>query len=192
MLRVAAALPGPHPLHVSHGNDSTPCRQGMPDGKFAKAGKTVFVKYTGRLKSSDKVFDATKGNKAFSFRLGVGEVRRGTGQWAGASCLASHQELGSGCIICSKSQPVPLSRGECGTLFHTAASIESRPCDSATSPSGRPQVIKGWDRGVEGMRIGDRRRLIIPPAMAYGTSGAGKAIPPNAWLDFEVELVNVK
>lgn len=42
------------------------------------------------------------------------------------------------------------------------------------------------------MRIGDKRRLIIPPAMAYGTSGAGKAIPPNAWLDFEVELVNVK
>lgn len=57
---------------------------------------------------------------------------------------------------------------------------------------GHPQVIKGWDRGVEGMRIGDKRRLIIPPAMAYGTSGAGKAIPPNAWLDFEVELVNVK
>ena len=53
---------------------------------------------------------------------------------------------------------------------------------------GPPQ---GWDRGVEGMRVGDRRKLTIPPSMAYGTKGAPPDIPPNAKLVFDVELVNV-
>ncbi|KDP22389.1 hypothetical protein JCGZ_26220 [Jatropha curcas] len=57
---------------------------------------------------------------------------------------------------------------------------------------GVGQVIKGWDVGVTGMRIGDKRRLTIPPSMGYGDRGAGKAIPPNSWLVFDVELVNVR
>ncbi|XP_058104653.1 peptidyl-prolyl cis-trans isomerase FKBP53 isoform X2 [Magnolia sinica] len=55
---------------------------------------------------------------------------------------------------------------------------------------GIGQVIKGWDVGVAGMRIGDKRRLTIPPSMGYGSKGAGK-IPANAWLVFDVELVDV-
>lgn len=57
---------------------------------------------------------------------------------------------------------------------------------------GVGQVIKGWDVGVNGMRVGDKRRLTIPPAMGYGSQGAGRAIPPNSWLVFDVELVNVR
>ncbi len=56
---------------------------------------------------------------------------------------------------------------------------------------GAGQVIDGWDKGIVGMRIGGRRQLIIPPALAYGKRGAGTAIPPNATLRFEVRLLSV-
>lgn len=59
-------------------------------------------------------------------------------------------------------------------------------------PLGEGQVIKGWDHGVEGMKVGGLRMLIIPPAMAYGSRGAGGVIPPNAQLVFEVELLAVR
>ncbi|KAL3141962.1 hypothetical protein ABBQ32_004608 [Trebouxia sp. C0010 RCD-2024] len=98
---------------------------GKPDGKLAKPGKKVVVRYRGSLQNG-KVFDETKGNKTFSFRLGVGEV------------------------------------------------------------------IKGWDRGVAGMRVGDKRKLTVPPQMGYGSDGVKGAIPPNATLLFNVELIDVK
>ena len=98
---------------------------GQVDGKKAEPGKRVTMKYVGKLQSG-KIFDQTKGNATFQFRLGIGEV------------------------------------------------------------------IKGWDVGVAGMRVGDKRRLTIPPAMAYGKKGVKGAIPGNATLIFDVELVNVQ
>ncbi len=59
-------------------------------------------------------------------------------------------------------------------------------------PLGGGRVIKGWDEGVQGMKIGGTRILTIPPELGYGARGAGGVIPPNATLQFEVDLLELK
>ncbi len=58
-------------------------------------------------------------------------------------------------------------------------------------PLGKQRVIRGWDEGVAGMKVGGRRKLTIPAHLGYGAAGAGGVIPPNATLVFEVELLGI-
>lgn len=78
-----------------------------------------------------------------------------------------------------------------GALASNGTIFESSLDSGQTATFGLDQVIKGWTQGIPGMKEGGTRRLLIPAAFAYGSSGAGSSIPPNADLVFDVTLVKI-
>ena len=94
--------------------------------------------------------------------------------------------------------PEANGQGQTAIVHYTGYLTDGTKFDSSLDrsepfsfPIGRQMVIKGWDQGILGMKVGGKRKLTIPPDMAYGERGAGGVIPPNATLIFEIELLEI-
>ena len=79
-----------------------------------------------------------------------------------------------------------------GTVFDSNTDPKFKHVEPFIFTLGAGQVIPGWDKGIVGMKVGEKKTLVIPPADAYGATGAGGVIPPNATLTFDVELLAIK
>ena len=93
-----------------------------------------------------------------------------------------------------------VKKGDTISVQYTGKLTDGTKFDSSYDHGGTPftftvgaeQVIKGWDLGLIGTKVGEKRTLTIPPTLGYGSRGAGAAIPPNATLIFDVELVSIQ
>ena len=129
---------------------------------------------------NDKISDASG--------LG-GPIESSETQLTASGLRITDLEIGDGAIAGSGQVVVVNYRG---TLENGKEFDSSYGRGPFSFPLGAGRVIKGWDEGVAGMKVGGKRKLVIPPDLAYGTRGAGGVIPPNATLIFEVELLDVR
>lgn len=129
---------------------------------------------------------------ACSTTLPSSDCTKGNGQVITTSTGLQYEDL----EICKGAETVvgkTVSVHYLGTLENGAKFDSSfdrnQPLDFVLGAGG---VIKGWDEGVQGMRVGSKRRLIVPASLGYGTNGFPPTIPPNATLIFTVQVINVK
>ena len=132
---------------------------------------------------------APDSNQADASALG-GPMNAEKSQLTASGLRITDIEVGDGAEAAAGQTVVVHYRGtlEDGTQFD-ASYDRGKPF---SFPLGAGRVIKGWDEGVQGMKVGGKRKLVIPPDLGYGARGAGGVIPPNATLIFDVELLYIK
>ena len=101
--------------------------------------------------------------------------------------------------VIQKGDGPAIQNGQIAVVHYTGTLLDGTKFDSSVDRGtpfsfslGAGEVIEGWDKGVLGMMVGEKRKLQVPPELGYGASGAGGVIPPNAILVFEVELLEIK
>lgn len=139
---------------------------------------------------------STKIVAALAFVLLLGACGDGSGA-AGADCEDGVVESETGLryedLECGSGDPA--GRGDSVTVDYSIAIEGEEPFDSGSLPPfelGAGGVVPGFEEGVTGMRVGGKRRLIVPPHLGYGPEGRPPTIPPNSTLVFEVELVELR
>ena len=137
------------------------------------AGFLLFKQKTSDTITTNTTRDITKTTMTNTIQLGVEDEVVGTGDVATAGKSVTVHYVGS------------LTNG---TVFDAS---RKRGDQGFTFVLGAGQVIKGWDQGVAGMKVGGKRKLTIPPELAYGSQAVGGVIPANSTLIFEVELLKV-
>jgi len=101
--------------------------------------------------------------------------------------------------ILNEGSGVAAKSGDTVTVNYTGTLTDGTKFDSSLNPGrtpfqftlGQNRVIQGWELGVTGMKVGEKRRLTIPPELGYGTQGAGGLIPPNATLMFDIDMLGI-
>jgi FKBP-type peptidyl-prolyl cis-trans isomerase len=142
------------------------------------------------------IFSAFSNNSTQSSTMSQTETKKGVPQVEGKNVSTDPKvqiievAAGTGTVAATGKTVAVHYTGmlEDGTVFDSSYP-RGNPIEFAL---GQGFVIKGWDVGLQGMKVGGKRRLIITPEYGYGTTGASGIIPPNATLIFDVELVNVK
>ena len=112
---------------------------------------------------------------------------------------ASYDIQGMKVEILTQGSGVEAKAGNTVTVNYTGTLVDGTKFDSSLNPGrtpfeftlGKNRVIQGWELGVLGMKIGEKRKLTIPPELGYGAQGAGGVIPPNATLIFEIDLLAI-
>lgn len=133
--------------------------------------------------------------------LGLSSIVQAEEKGTGAGATGQMVTTGSGLqyvdLAVGKGRQAEL--GDQATVHYTGWLANGSKFDSSLDRNdpfsfrvGAGQVIKGWDEGVAGMKVGGKRKLTIPPQLAYGVRGAGNVIPPNATLTFDVELLRLR
>ena len=191
-------LDGKHTIfgHVVKGQDVVNAIQG---GDTLKSVTILRKGKKAEAFDAAKVFDFEKGNvskkaeeKAKAEQAAMDKVLNE--KYAGAKTTAS----GLRYIMEKEGDGPQAEAGKQVSVHYTGALLNGKVFDSSigkspiTFPLGQGRVIPGWEEGIALIKKGGKAKLIIPPALGYGAAGAGGAIPPNSWLVFDVELVDVK